>query len=87
MVIGVDEPITYNLALIYLSEAEIDIRFSNRYCDTWPVGISALSGGVLNLKPLITHSYPLEEAEQAMQACAESSPGTIKVQVVDDGDE
>jgi len=59
---------------------------TNRYCDTWPAGMAALSGGVLNLDKLITHTFPLERAAEAMELCADISKGSIKVQVVDERD-
>lgn len=56
----------------------------NRYCDTWPAGINALSGGIINLDKLVTHTFPLEEATAAMELCSDVSKGSIKVHVVDD---
>lgn len=65
---------------------QINLKFINRYIDTWPAGISALSGGVLNLDSLITHTFPLERAIEAMELCSDISKGSIKVQVLDDED-
>lgn len=65
---------------------QINLKFINRYCDTWPAGISALSGGVLNLDKLITHTFPLEQALDAMELCSNVALGSIKIQVVDDRD-
>ncbi len=62
------------------------MKFINRYADTWPAGISALSGGILNLDKLVTHTFPLEEAISAMELCADISKGSIKVQVIDKKD-
>jgi L-iditol 2-dehydrogenase len=44
-----------------------------------------LSHGVLDLKPLVTHRYPLEKADQALKASADRSTGSIKIHV-EDGD-
>lgn len=63
---------------------QINLKFINRYIDTWPAGISALSGGVLNLDKLVTHKFSLEEATSAMELCSDVSKGSIKVHVVDD---
>ena len=41
---------------------QINLKFINRYADTWPAGISALSGGILNLDKLVTHTFALEHA-------------------------
>jgi len=44
-----------------------------------------LSHGVLDLKPLITHRFPLEKADEALRASADRSTGSIKIHV-EDGD-
>lgn len=62
------------------------MKFINRYRDTWPAGISALSGGILNLDRLVTHRFPLERAVEALELCSDVTRGSIKVQVVDEGD-
>jgi len=45
-----------------------------------------LAGGILNLKPLVSHTYPLEEALTALHTCGNLTNGSIKVQIVDDTD-
>ncbi|KAH7399966.1 putative alcohol dehydrogenase [Cadophora sp. MPI-SDFR-AT-0126] len=86
MVIGVGRNTMNNLPFMHVSLAEINLKFINRYTDTWPAGISALSGGVLNLDKLITHTFQLEKATDALQLCSDVTLGSIKVQVVDDQD-
>ncbi|PVH89311.1 GroES-like protein [Cadophora sp. DSE1049] len=86
MVIGVGRNTMNNLPFMHISLAEINLKFINRYTDTWPAGISALSGGVLNLDKLITHTFQLEQATDALQLCSDVTLGNIKVQVVDDQD-
>lgn len=65
---------------------QISLKFINRYRDTWPRGISALAGGVIDLKPLVSHTFPLQNALDAMTLCSDTSKGSIKVQIVDDPD-
>ncbi|EXJ95471.1 hypothetical protein A1O1_00593 [Capronia coronata CBS 617.96] len=85
MVVGVGRSIMNNLPFMHLSLAEIQLKFINRYSDTWPAGINALANGqVLNLDSLVTHTFPLEQATEAMALCADRSKGSIKVQIVDD---
>jgi L-iditol 2-dehydrogenase len=66
---------------------QIDLRFINRYRDTWPAGLQCLEGSILDLKPLVSHTFPLEQALNALHTCADLSNGSIKVQVVDDRDD
>jgi L-iditol 2-dehydrogenase len=66
---------------------QIDLKFINRYHDTWPAGLQCLSGGILDLKPLVSHTYPLEESLVALNTCGDLSNGSIKVQIIDDRDD
>lgn len=86
MVIGVGRSVMNNLPFMHMSLAEIQLRFINRYRDTWPAGMRALSGGILNLDALITQSFPLEQAVEAMEMAHDISKGSIKVQIIDDRD-
>lgn len=69
------------------SYVQIDLKFINRYRDTWPVGLQCLSGGIIDLKPLVSHTYPLEKALDALHMCGDLSKGSIKVQIVDERDD
>ncbi|GKZ21217.1 hypothetical protein AbraCBS73388_006884 [Aspergillus brasiliensis] len=62
----------------------IDLRFINRYRDTWPPAIACLSGGILDLKKLVSHVFPLEKAVDALNLCADPRNGSIKVTIVDE---
>ncbi|GAD96309.1 alcohol dehydrogenase, putative [Paecilomyces variotii No. 5] len=85
-VIGVGKSLMNNLPFMHISLAEIKLKFINRYRDTWPPGISCLDGKVLDLKKLITHTFSLENAADALHLCSDTSKGSIKVQIVDDTD-
>lgn len=69
------------------NKRQIGLKFINRYRDTWPAGLQCLGGGILDLKPLISHTFPLENALDALSTCADLSNGSIKVQVVDEVDD
>ncbi|KAK3064361.1 hypothetical protein LTS18_007924, partial [Coniosporium uncinatum] len=64
----------------------IDLKFINRYRDCWPPAIQCLSSGLLDLKRLVSHTFPLERAMDAMAMCADLTKGSIKVHVTDDTD-
>jgi L-iditol 2-dehydrogenase len=46
-----------------------------------------LAGGILDLKPLVSHTFPLEKALEALHTCGDLSNGSIKVQIIDDVDD
>lgn len=85
MVIGVGRSSVNNLPFMHLSLSEIDLKFTNRYSDTWLAGMNTLSGGrILTLDPLVTHTFKLHQAAEAMQTASDPSKHSIKVQIVDD---
>ncbi|KAJ2990146.1 hypothetical protein NUW58_g3103 [Xylaria curta] len=86
MVIGVGRPVMNNIPFMHLSLAEIDLKFINRYRDTWPAAIQCLSGEVLNLNKLVTHKFPLEKAVEAFELNADPTTPSIKIHIVDDVD-
>ncbi|QPC73948.1 hypothetical protein HYE68_004700 [Fusarium pseudograminearum] len=84
MVVGVGRSIMNNLPFMHLSLAEIQLRFINRYKDTWPAGIACLEGGLVDAKKLVTHVFPLEQALEGLTLSSDPKNGCIKVQIVDD---
>jgi L-iditol 2-dehydrogenase len=68
----------------YMSAREIDIRFQYRYHDTYPKAIALVSAGLIDLKPLVTHRFRLEEGEKAFAAASDPSAKAVKVQILDD---
>ncbi|RSM18732.1 hypothetical protein CDV31_002452 [Fusarium ambrosium] len=65
----------------------LSIKYSRNYYDTWPAGIALLSGGLINLDGLVTHSFPLERAAEAFELAANAKHDTLKVQIVDEPDD
>lgn len=55
------------IPLLNAALREVDIRGVFRYCNTWPVAISMLASKKVNVKPLVTHRFPLEQAVQAFE--------------------
>ncbi|KAJ4141131.1 hypothetical protein NW768_000338 [Fusarium equiseti] len=84
MVVGVGRSIMNNLPFMHLSLAEIQLRFINRYKDTWPAGIACIEGGLVDVKKLVTHVFPLEQALEGLTLSADPKNGSIKVQIVDE---
>jgi L-iditol 2-dehydrogenase len=66
-----------------LTLSQIDLKFINRYHHSWPLAIAAIQHGILDLNPLVTHTFPLEEAKKALETAADRVAGSVKVHVVD----
>lgn len=56
-----------SLPLVHAAVREVDIKGVFRYCNTWPMAISMLASKTLNVKPLVTHRFPLEKAVEAFE--------------------
>lgn len=64
---------------------QINITTSFRYRLSWPTLIRLVASGRLgDVGQLITHTLPLEKAEEAMGIAADRNSGAVKVQIVDE---
>lgn len=68
-------PVT--LPLSNLNVNELSIFLVNRYKDTWPTAIALASDGRVELAPLITHRFPLEQTAEALML-ARTVPDSMK---------
>lgn len=84
LVIGVGRDFISNLPFMHLSLAEIDLKFINRYHDSWPTVIKLIHSGRIKVESLVTHKFKLEEADKALKLASDPRNGSIKVLVTDD---
>uniref|UniRef100_UPI0037E978BE sorbitol dehydrogenase n=1 Tax=Semicossyphus pulcher TaxID=241346 RepID=UPI0037E978BE len=73
------------LPIVNAAVREVDIRGVFRYCNTWPMAIAMLASGKVNVKPLVTHRFPLEQAVQAFETTRQGQG--IKVMLKCDKDD
>lgn len=72
------------IPFMHLSAHEIDLKYQYRYSNQYPKAIRLVSGGLINVKPLVTHRFALEDAVEAFKIASDYSKGSIKVQILDD---
>jgi len=60
---------------------EVNLLGIKRYRHSFPLAIYLVSSGKLDVKPLITHTYRIEEAVQAFETASSQTSGAIKVQI------
>lgn len=72
------------IPFMYASIREIDIRFQFRYREQYPKAIKLVADGLIDLKPLVTHRFGLEQASEAFQAASDASFKAVKVQFIDE---
>jgi L-iditol 2-dehydrogenase len=65
-----------------MSAREVDLKFQYRYKDTYPKAIGLVAAGLLDLKPLVTHRYTLEQGEDAFKTASDPKAKAIKVQIL-----
>jgi len=82
-VIGVGKDVQ-TIPFMHLSAHEIDLKYQYRYSNQYPKAIRLVSGGLINVKPLVTHRFALEDAVEAFKIASDYSKGSIKVQILDD---
>ena len=64
--IGMSKEGSIGLPLSQLNVNELSLSLVNRYNHTWPIAIELVSSGRVDVKPLVTHHFPLEEAADAL---------------------
>jgi len=82
-IIGVGSKNFQSYPFMHASFREIDIRFQFRYHETYPKAITLVEDGLIDLKPLVTHRFGLEQAQEAFDAASTPSARAVKVQLLD----
>ncbi|XP_067871578.1 sorbitol dehydrogenase-like isoform X2 [Heterodontus francisci] len=60
-------PALVSVPLLNAAIREVDIRGMFRYCNTYPMAIAMLASKKVDVKPLITHRFPLDQAIEAFE--------------------
>ncbi len=63
-----------------LTAKELDLRGSFRFHEEFPLAVSLMRDGLIDVKPLITHTVPLDAAEQAF-IIANDRASAMKAQI------
>jgi threonine dehydrogenase-like Zn-dependent dehydrogenase len=61
---------------------ELSIIGSTAFCHEIETVLSLFASGTLDPAPLITHTFPLEAAQQAFETAADPGANAIKVMVI-----
>jgi L-iditol 2-dehydrogenase len=68
------------LPLSVVQERELEVTGTFRYAGTWPTAIALVASGRIDLDRLVTGSYSLDQAEEALTA-GRRDPHSVKVVV------
>ena len=69
---------------MHLSCNEIDLKFQYRYHDVYPKAISLIGAGIIDMKPLVSHRFALEQGVDAFRIASDPTAKAIKVQILDE---
>lgn len=64
--VGMSKEEAIALPLAQLNPQELTISLVNRYAHTWPIAIDLVASGRVDLNPLITHHFRLDQTEEAL---------------------
>jgi L-iditol 2-dehydrogenase len=73
------------LDIVSAASKEIDIRGQFRYANRYPPAIELTAAGRIDVGSLVTHHFPLTQAEEALRFADEHKDVAVKV-MVDIGD-
>lgn len=71
------------LPILTLTAKELDLRGSFRFHSAFPIAVELMQKGLIDVKPLITHTLPLSEAKAAFTLASDRTQA-MKMQIVFD---
>jgi D-xylulose reductase len=77
------EPVAFDIASLSVKELRIESVF--RYAHQYERAIALMASGKVDLKPLISETFPFEKSIFAFERAAEGRPADVKLQIVMDG--
>ena len=73
------QPVAFDVSSIAAKEIRIETVF--RYANVFDRALSMIASGKVDLKPLISATFPFDESVAAFERAAEGRPGDVKLQI------
>jgi len=70
-----------SVPMMQLTAKELDLRGSFRFHEEFEMAVGLMSAGLIDVKPLISHSFPLSEAVEAFEIAGDRAQA-MKAQIV-----
>jgi len=81
LLVGRGAGATLNFPLFEAADREIDIVGVFRYKNIYPKSLELVASGKINVKPLVTHRFTLDQVTEAFETAREGRGGAIKVTI------
>ena len=69
-----------SVPMMQITAKELDIRGSFRFHEEFPIAVQMMRDGLIDVKPLITHTLPFEQAEEAFEIASDRTQA-MKTQI------
>jgi len=79
--IGMPGELEFTMPVLDIICREYDVRGVFRYCNCYPPALALLGAGRVDVKSLITHRFPLEQAKAAIDFAKDRKEVAVKVMV------
>jgi L-iditol 2-dehydrogenase len=74
-------PASVTLPIVNAATREVDIRGIFRYANCYPDALGLIASGKIDVAPLVTHRFALEDALKAFETAKTGAGGAIKVMI------
>jgi len=74
-------PSEVKIPIVNAAVREVDIRGIFRYANCYPIALSMVASGQVNVKPLVTHRFKLEDSLKAFEVAKTGADNAIKVMI------
>jgi D-xylulose reductase len=75
-----EKQVAYDVIAAQAKELHVEHVF--RYTNVYPRAIGLLAAGKIDVKPLISRTFPFEKSVEAFEFAAQAQPDIIKIQIV-----